>query len=895
MRPDSRRRGSPPRSGEWLLRALLGPREPSTDFIVGDLREEHAAVRARRGRWPADAWYLFEIVRIGVRGRWERRRDVTSPRRAGGFMRSELRQAARFLGRRPAFSGAIVLTVALAIAATTLAFAVVDGVLLEPLPYATPERLVVVWEHNVPRARETNVASPANFMTWRDELRSFDRLAALVEASTTVRVDGEPERVGIVQASAAFFEIVGAQPLVGRLYGAEEDRPGGPEVVVLSEGYWRRRFGADPAIVGRALSFGSAGAPEDAAVVLGVLPERFNYAPRATFGGIGSRDVWTPPQFGDEARQSSGRFLEVIGRLAPGVTVASAQREASALATRLAEVFPDRQSGWDVNVVGMRDDLVGDVRATILIVFGAVVFVLLIACANVANLLMTRATERQQEMAVRSALGAGRARLVRQQLAESLLLSTMGAAVGLPLAWWGVRWLVRSAPDLPRLDAVGLDATVIGFALFATLTTALLFGLAPALHLAGADVAGWLKERATAGRRSAQRIRGALVVAQVALSLVLLIGAGLLVRSLINRMDVGVGFDTERLLTAELNLPSSAYPGADRKSLFYEQLVERVQAIPGVQAASAIIFAPLAGPGSGTSIWAMDRPVPEAGQLPVADIRWIHHDYHATMGIRVLEGRTFEEADRADAPLAVVISEAGAKELWPNESALGKRIAMPWGDTLRAQVVGVVADVRHNGPDTEVRAMLYFDHRQHRPFNQMTLVVRTRGEAGDVVPALRTLLRDLDPALPLYNVRSMESLFANALARSRFTTSSLGLFAALALILAAIGIYGVMAYATQQRSQEIGIRMALGADRGSVVRMVVLRGMALVGVALGIGAVGAFGLSRLLGSLVFGVSTTDPTTFIAMLAVLGATGFAACWLPARRASGISPASAIRYE
>lgn len=886
----------PSAAAERLLRALLG-RIPSADFVVGDLREEYGDRVARDGERRARVWHWMQALRVPFRMRVERMRGSgfepdggrRTPPGSGGFMRMEVRQAVRFLRLRPAFSGTIVLTIALAIAATTVAFAVVNGVLLRPLPYGQPDRLANVWKHTLARGNDHNVASPANFITWTEELRAFDALAALVQASSTLMVDGQPERVGIVNASAEFFDIIGAEPVAGRFYTADEDVAGGPAVVVMGEGYWRRRFGGDRSIIGRSLEVG--GTPR---TVLGVFPASHDFQVEASFGGIGTRDFWLPPQFPPSAREASGRYLQVVGRLAQGVTLEQARTEAHALAGRLEAEFPSRQTGWSIHVASLREDIVGDVRATLLIVFGAVCFVLLIACANVANLLMTRATERQQEMAVRAALGAGRMRLVRQLLIESAVLSTIGGLAGLLLASWGVSTLVASAPDIPRLDGVGIDIRVLLFVLAATFLTALLFGLAPALHIAHADVASWLKERGSAGRRGAQRIRGALVVAQIALSLVLLIGAGLLVRSLINRLDLGVGFDTENVLTADLQLPAATYPTAAEQTRFFEQLVERLQGIPGVEAASATVFAPLTGPASATSFYALDRPEPEAGQYPTADIRWVHRDFHETAGIPLRDGRFFDERDGEGAVTAVLISEAGAREMWPGESPIGKRIAMPWGDLLIGEVVGVVGDVRHNGPDVPARAMLYWDHRQHRPFNQMTLFIRA-ADATAVLPAVRAAVRDLDASLPLYNVRTMDELYGDALARARFTTVALGIFALLALILAAIGIYGVMAYVTQQRSQEIGIRMALGADRGTVVGMVVRQGMGLVGIALLIGGAGAIALVRLLGSLVFEVSTRDPVTFGTMALLLAAAGLFACWLPARRASGIDPVAAIRNE
>jgi len=889
----------PPRVAEALLRFLLGADSPSSTYVIGDLREEFAVIRDSRSLPVAALWYWWQALATPIRIRLERRRSApgtgqaTSSRRTnspGDTMNTELRQAVRFLVRRPGFSGAIVLTVALAIAATTVAFAVVDGVLLEPLPFEQPERLVVVWEHNLPRDRVDNVASPANFIAWRERAQSFEALAAAVAFSTNVTGQGEPERVGSVHASASLFRMIGATPLVGRLYGEESDRPGAEPVVVLSESYWQRRYGGDRGVVGRAITLN--GTP---ATIVGVLPDRYDVPIVAEFNGTGTHDVWRPAVFPAEARTASGRYLQVFGWLEPGVTIEEATTEMSALAARLREEFPDRQAGWDVTVRSLEEQIVGDIRMTLLVIFGAVCFVLLIACGNVANLLLTRATARQQEMAVRSALGAGRLRLLRQLLLENALLSLSGGVLGLFIAYGAIRSLVATAPDIPRLEMLGLDATVVGFALLATLLTAVLFGLAPALYIAGADVAGWLKGRGTGSEhRAGNRLRGALVVAQVALSLVLLVGAGLLLRSFANRLAVGVGFDMDRLLTAEVQLPGGDYD-LDAQRRFFEELVERVRAVPGVRSASAITFAPLADIGSATSFWPMDRPVPAAGEHPITDVRWVHRGFREVLDIPIVAGRFFDETDRQGAPLHVVINESGARQLWPGENPIGKRIAMPWGDTLRAEVIGVVGDVLYQGPETERRTMLYWEHRQFRAFEQMTLLVRAQGDPYAVVSAIREAVREMDPNLPLYNVSTMEDLYADALDRPRFATVSLGLFAGLGLLLAGVGIYGVIAYATQQRAREIGIRIALGANRGSVMRMVLSQGVVLIGTAIVIGAVGAYGLTSLLQGLVFDVATTDPVTFAGMTALLAAVALLACWLPARRASGIDPVVAIRVE
>ncbi|HEX9563144.1 MAG TPA: ABC transporter permease, partial [Gemmatimonadaceae bacterium] len=657
------------------------------------------------------------------------------------------------------------------------------------------------------------------------------------------------------------------------------------------------RFGADQNVGGRTLILN--GSPQ---VILGVLPERYDLKPRFSFGSTGARDIWYPAQFAAADRSWGGRSLQVLGRLAPGVTVESARQEASLLAARLRQEFPDRQEGWDVAIVTLKTEIVGDVSTTVLIVFGAVCFVLLIACANVANLLLTRAAERHQEMAVRAALGAARSRLFRQLVVESLLLALLGGGVGLVLAGWGIVALVALAPDLPRLGAIGLDGSVIGFSVIATLGTALIFGLAPAIHLAGGDLAAWLTQRSSAGRPHTHRIRGALVATQVALSFMLLVGAGLLVRSLINRLGVDVGFDPEHLFTAELQprarqvLATRDGATVEERAAFFDQVVERVRAIPGVQAASAVSIVPLSDDGQATRFWALDRSLPDAGQFPVADVRWVHRDYHRTMGIRLVTGRVFDDRDRAGAPLGVIINETGARQLWPGEPAISKRIAMPWRDTLFAEIIGVVGDVRHAGPDDPVtRATLYWDHRQSNGPTKMVLVARTMDRPAVTAGAIRAAVRALDPDLPIYNARSMESLMGTVLARARFTTMALGSFALLALVLAALGLYGVMAYTTQQREREIGIRMALGADQTSVVRMVLRQGMTVVGVAVLIGAAGAAILSRVLRTLMFDVSPTDPSTFVGVALLLAATGLWACWLPARRASGIDPVEAIRRE
>ncbi len=806
-------------------------------------------------------------------------------------MRNHFRLAWRVIRRRPVLSLVIALTIGGALAATTVAFAVVNGVLLQPLPYKEPDRLVALWERSLVRDAPRNVVSPANYMTWSEELRSVTQLTSLIVTSGALSGDGEPEQVGVVISGGNYFDLVGAVPLVGRLYGPADDVAGAPNVVVLAEGLWRKRFGADPAIVGKTIQFNG-----NSNTVIGVLPASFDYKPRYEFAGIGSRDLWTPQRFGEQARNAGGRYLQVIGRLTPGATVESLRREASALAADLRTRFPERQAGWDVTIASLHDEQVGDVRTPVWIVFGAVSFVLLIACANVANLLLGRAAERQQEMAVRSALGGSRADLFRQMLSESGVLVAAGAVVGLVLASWGISALVASAPDLPRLEAVQLDGWVIGFGLGMAALIAILVGLAPAMELSGNGSARWLTQRGdVTGRRKARTMRNVLVAVQVALSFTLLVGAGLLLKSLANRLNVRLGLDAADLVTGQITLPGSRYETVESRELFYEQLADRLRTIPGVESASLASIIPMSGDGQATGIRVVGAPPPEPGQEPVAHVRFVHHAYHETMRIPLLAGEYLDGRDRWGAPARVLINETGAQKLWPGESAIGKRIEMAWFDSLFAEVAGVVADVRLNAPDeSETGVTLYWDYRQVGVPARMVAVARTRlGET--VVPSMRAEVGQLDPAIPLFNVRTMETLLGKAVARSRFTAVALAMFAGLALALAALGVYGVMAYATQLRTREIGVRLALGADRTRVVRMVVGEGARVVLPALIAGGLGALVLSRFLRSLVFGVSPTDPVTLAGVATLLGLIALGACWIPARRAGAIDPVEAIRNE
>ncbi len=806
----------------------------------------------------------------------------------------DIRYALRGLIKRPVFSGVVIGTIALAIGANAAIFSVLSGVLLRPLPFEDSDGLVMVWEHNIPRANPTNVVSGANFVTWREENTTFADLAGITWTSGNLVEGEDAERVGVVAVNASFFPMLGLSAAHGRVFLPEEDRASdAPRPVLLSHGFWQRRFGGSPDVIGRTLNVNGLELP-----VIGVLPEgfRFDFLPYS-FNATGTQDIWMPQQFSDELREANGRWLQVLGRLRPGTSVERAQTEMSTLASRLEMEFPNRQTGWTVNVVPLQEQVVGEARTPLLILFGAVTLVLLIACANVANLLLSRSAGRQQEVALRTALGASRLRLVRQLLTESSILALVGGALGLGLASALVKGLVGLGPDIPRLAEISVSGTVIAFTLGVSALTGLAFGLAPALRASRPDLAGSLKEGgARAGRSGGVlRARSALVVAEVALALVLLVGSGLLLRSFSNLLDLGIGLETEGLITAEVALPGGDYAEEADRVRFFEELVGRVQSIPGVSTASAITFLPLAGSGSATSFWANDRPVPEAGQRPVADIRWVHKDYYRTVGIPLVRGRLFDGRDTRGVPLRVVISDAMARDLWPSEDPIGRTISMPWGDTLVAEIIGVVGDVRHDGPETAPRAKIYWHHLQWTDFSAMAIVARTAGDPAGYVGSIREELQAMDSSLPLFNVSTMTDLLGESLAARRFTMLVLGLFALVALLLASVGVYGVMSYGVSQRTQEFGVRMALGASARSVALQVVKSGLRLVLIAVVLGGVGALALARLMQSLVFEISTADPLTFALAALFLAVVAAVACYWPAHRAGRVDPIEALRFE
>jgi putative ABC transport system permease protein len=888
------------------------PRHPLPAFCLGLVRlAARIAPASERRTWGAEwkaevthRWAAMEGRPIRLRGAL----DLIA-RSSGAFVHAvwlrgqewrydmvsqDVRYAVRGLVKRPSFSAILVGTIALGVGATTAVFSVLYAVVLRPLPYHESHRLAMVWEHNLERSNPTNVVSGANYVTWTEESGSFEGLAAVTWYTSTLTGTDEPERVGVVATTANLWSLLGISAVHGRVFLPEEDL-GAADVtpVLLSHGFWQRRFGGDPNVVNSQITLN--GFPQ---TVVGILPAGFEVDLPYSFNSTGTQDIWVPQSFSwEEVRGARGRWLQVVARLADGVTLERAQGEMSALAGRLEMEFPQYQSGWTVNVVPMQRQVAGEARTPVIVLFGAVFLVLLIACANVANLLMARASSREQEIAVRTALGANRLRLVRQLLTESSILAVLGGGFGILLALAAVRWLVALGPDLPRVQEVSLNGTVVAFAIGVALVTGLLFGLLPALRASRPDLSGALKEGGARGGsgRGLTRLRSSLVAAEIALSLMLLVGTGLLIRSFANMLETGVGFETEGVLSAEIALPSRDYPELAESVGFFEALVERIQGMPGVSAASAITNLPLSGNQTATTFWALDRPVPEPGELPAADIRWIHRDYHETMGIPLMAGRLFDDQDHPEAPLTVIANRSLADELWPGDDPIGKTIAMPWQDTLIAEVVGVVGDVRHNGPDVEPRPKLYWHHVQWQARQHMSVVLRAEGDVRSLIGPLRAEVKAADPNLPVYNVRTMGALIDQTLAQKRFIMLTLGLFAIVALVLATVGVYGVISYSVSRRTREIGVRMAMGATSGKVALRVVRGGLGLALVAVVLGSLGALALGRVMQGLVFGVSTSDPLTLGLAALFLVLVAVAASYWPARRAARINPIEALRFD
>ncbi|HYN85044.1 MAG TPA: ABC transporter permease [Pyrinomonadaceae bacterium] len=805
-----------------------------------------------------------------------------------GTIWQDLRYGLRMLVKRPGFTAVAVVALALGIGANTAIFSVVNSVLLRPLPYPDSDRIARVYTTIARRDVQRYPMSYLNFADIRDQSTSFEHVAAHASTGAAFRTGDTPESVEGVIATADLFPLLGVEPQMGRVFTREEEGPDA-RVVVISHEMWQKRFGGDRAIVGREFLLDG-----EATTVLGVMPEGFRFPVE-----VEGPEYWQPINPRSESNEERGAsYLSVIARVKPNVTQAQAQAELDAVAARLAEQYPDRNAGRGARLVPAYEAIVGDIRPALLTLLAAVGFVLLIACANVANLMLARAASRRREIAVRTALGASRWRIVRQLLTESLMLALAGGAAGLLLAWWGVDVLSAFVPaDIPRVKEIALDRNVLLFTLGVSALTGVVFGLAPALNASKAEITESLKEggRGTSEGFRSNRLRGLLVVTEVALSLVLLVGAGLLIRSFYSLNAVSPGFETRGVLTGGVALPTTKYREEAQQAAFFERVLERVKALPGVEAAGGVEPLPMSGNGWQTGLDIEGRPPAAPGERLTSHTRVVSPDYHRAMGIPLLRGRALDERDTADAPKVIVVNETFVKKYFPGEDPIGRRVTPTIARNFTAEIVGVVGDVKHQDLETEVTPEYYASYRQApQPF--MTLVVRGRGDdPSALTAAVRGAVLEVDANQPLYNVKPMSEWMSQTAARRRFNTGVLAVFAGVALLLAGVGIFGVMNYSVTRRTHELGVRMALGAQGRDVFRLVVGQGMGLVAAGVVIGLVGALVLTRFISSLLFGVSASDPVTFAGVALVLAAVALLACYVPARRATKVDPMVALRYE
>jgi putative ABC transport system permease protein len=802
-------------------------------------------------------------------------------------MLADIRYAFRQLLKSPGFAAVAILTLALGIGANTAIFSVTNAVLLRALPYPDPDRIVSI--NKLEKQFGIGGLTAGAFLDFREQSTAFQNLAAYSEDEFTLTGGGDAERVVCAQVSSALFPLLGVQPSLGRTFSPEEEQVGRDQVVVVSESFWQRRTGRDPSFVGKTITLS-----DKVYTVIGVMPARFQF-PRAF-------EIWKPLALDPEEERHGQQFtlIHLIGRLQPGVSLAGAEAELNTIANRR----PSEEPGVSANnariqVIPLHEQLVKDVRLAIWVLLGAVGFVLLIACANVANLMLARAAVRRKEIAIRAALGAGRRRIIAQLLTESVLLSLLGGAVGLLLAVWGVDLPVAGIPadvagSFYGIGDIGVDRGVLVFTVIVSIVTGILFGLAPALSSAKVDLNEALKATA---RTSTARfgLRGVFVVSQLALTLVLLIGAGLTSRSFVRLINVQLGFNPKNVLTLRVELPASRYTKGAQRRQFFEQLLERVRAVPGVQSAGAISQLPLSGYSMLGRFAIEGQPKPEPGKSQPMPIGIVTQGYFQTMQIPLLEGRLFVPQDAEGMPEVAIINESMARRYWPGENPIGKKVAALCDEqALCRTVVGVVGDIRHEGLALEAQPEIYITQQQVA-LSGMSVVLRAAGDPLTLVSAVRSQVRTLDQNQPIALVQTLDEHVSKSVLQPRLLMTLLAVFAGLALTLAAVGVYAMMSYSVSQRRNEIGIRIALGAARADIFRLVVGQAMLLVAISLTIGLAGALAATRLLGSLLYGVGIWDPFTFGAIVVLLSLISFFAAWLPARRATRISPMIALRTE
>jgi predicted permease len=873
------------------LRGLFGDRRAERD-LDGEIE---AHLRLLTERYVRQGMTEAEADRAARRqfGNVTLLKEVNHEMRGIRFIETliqDVRYGMWMLRRNPGFTFVAVLTLALGIGANTAIFSVVNAVLLRSLPYRDPDSLVLVSYYLATGERERVLG--ADFLEWRDQAKAFEQIAAYTFDTADLTGSGEPERLAAGLVSADLFTTLGVAPALGRVFTSAEDTAGGAPAVILSDDLWRRRFGGDPQVIGRAITLGG-----QSRTVVGIMPGGFRFP--------GESDLWLPLALNvtqELSRQGRMVNVSVLARLEPGVTLEAARVDLSAILDRQRQSFPNGYSGVQVRVIGLNERLVGNVRLALLVLFGAVLFVLLIACANVANLLLARSAARQKEMAIRAAIGAGRLRLMRQLLTESLLLSLAGGAAGLLSAKWGVRLLVAMSPGgIARIEESSLDGSVLGFTCVAAVLTGLLTGLFPALQASKTDVNETLKAQSSSqsGRGGARRTLPALMIAELALALVLLVGAGLMIKSFLRLLAVPKGFNPDGVLTLSLSPSLAKYPpGSQQRGAYFQELLARVQSLPGIQSAGLANSLPHSVVYTG-GLQIEGRLPFERGKEPIAGINFISPDYFQTMGMQMRAGRSFTSQDGGDAPPVVIINETLAHRFFPNENPIGHRLLMR---AIPKTIVGVVGDTRNRGLDREVNPEIYAPSLQNQRFiAQMNLAVKVSSSQNNsprlssLAAAIRKQAQAIEPNEPVYQVVTMDERLSNSVAQRRFQMLLLGVFAAVALVIAAVGIYGVISYAVSQHTHEIGIRMALGAQASDVLRMVIWRGMslALIGVALGLAA--ALALTRVMKNLLYEVSATDPATFALIALLLVGVALIAGYIPARRATKVDPLQALRQE
>ncbi len=806
----------------------------------------------------------------------------------------DLRYGLRMLIRNPGSTFVAVIALALGIGANSAIFSVVSAILLRPLPYQDPARLVVVWSTKPDKRIFEEQVSPPDYRDWVEQNHVFDRIAALRTQPSILTGGALPERIETALISPSAFELLGAKAARGRAFFPDEERLGRNQVAILSHGLWQRRFGGDPSILGKNVIVDGA-----SFTIVGVMPPDFRLLDTPS-------ELWMPyvrDLKEENSNQRGFRTLRVIAHLKPGVSLEQAHSEMRSIASRIEQQYPDTNAGWTVKIVPLRDQLVGDIGRTLWTLLAAVVFVLLIACANVANLLLARAGTREKEIALRTALGANPFRLVRQLLTESVLLAIAGGLLGLVLAAWSVSLLAQFGPaNLPRLKEVTIDWRVLIFTFLISVLTGIVFGLAPAFSSTRSDLNSILKTsgRGTTGSRGRARLRNALVVSEIASCVVLLTGAGLLIRSFISLQNVNPGFRPDHVLTMQLTLPETRY-SEWKVALFYKQLIERLQSMSGVEYAGIARNLPLSGADASLNFTIENRPVEASADQPRAKYRAVSGDYFKALGVPLMEGRYFDRTDGEKTPGVVLINSTLARRYWPNESPIGKRIKAGFDDSIWCAIVGVVGDVKHTGLDAAINPETYYHYLQVPPAlmsfveGTMTLVLRTHADPASMIASTRSEIQRLDADLAVFNVKTMEDLVAGSLAQPRFRTLLLGAFAAVALVLAAVGLYGVIAYSVTQRTNELGVRMALGAQKTDVLKMVVGHGALLAAIGIAIGLCIAFGLLRIISQLLFGVNATDPLTFVVTAGLILTVALAASYIPALKAIKVDPVIALRHD